>query len=94
MLRHRENAMEVAALARELVTPMLVLPFVLAAWCLGAELQFFGEFPATGVLSHWMIWAGIGALGLAAAARMRSGEKENRQGSVDPAGSDYRWNRV
>lgn len=91
MLRSRENAIEVAALARELVTPMLVLPFVLSAWCLGAELRFLAGFPATGVLSHWMIWAGIGALGLLAGARMRPSEKKNRQG-VDPAGSsEYHW---
>ncbi len=92
MLRKKESAKEVAALVRELVTPILVLPFVLAAWCLGAELSLLGEFPATGVLSHWMIWAGIGTLGLMAAARMRPSEKQNRQG-MDPAGSEYRWNR-
>ena len=69
--RNKENAVEVAALARELVTPMLVLPFVLAAWCLGAELRFLGEFPATGVLSHWMIWASIGILGLRAFSKHR-----------------------
>ena len=72
MQRSKQSAMEVAALARELVTPMLVLPFVLSAWCLGSEMQFLSGFPATGILSHWMIWAGIGTIGLMAATRLRS----------------------
>jgi len=71
MRQSKASAIEVAALARELVTPMLVLPYVLSAWCLGSELRFLSDFPVTGVLSHWMIWAGIGTIGLMAAGKLR-----------------------
>ncbi len=45
-----------------LLTPVGLLPFVLAVWCLGADLGFATGFPVHGVLSRWLIWAAIGAL--------------------------------
>jgi hypothetical protein len=44
-----------------LLAPIGLLPFVLAIWCLGADLGWMGDFPVHGTLSHWLIWAGIGA---------------------------------
>ena len=44
-----------------LLAPISVLPFLLAIWCLGADLGWTAGFPVQGALSRWMIWAGIGA---------------------------------
>ena len=44
-----------------LLAPISLLPFVLAAWCLSADLGWTASFPVPGILSRWIIWAGIGA---------------------------------
>ena len=44
-----------------LMTPASLLAFVLAAWRLGADLGFTGEFAiGQGFFSHWIVWAAIG----------------------------------
>lgn len=45
-----------------LLAPVGLLPFVLATWCLGADLGWVSGFPVDGILSRWMIWAAIGVL--------------------------------
>lgn len=44
-----------------LLAPIGLLPFILAVWCLGADLGWTADFPVRGMLSHWLIWAAIGA---------------------------------
>jgi hypothetical protein len=44
-----------------LLAPISLLPFVLAVWCLGADLGWMADFPVGGTLSRWIIWAAIGA---------------------------------
>jgi hypothetical protein len=44
-----------------LLAPASLLAFVLAAWRLGADLGFAGEFAiGQGFFSHWIVWAAIG----------------------------------
>jgi len=45
-----------------LMAPIGILPFILAIWCLGSDLGWMADFPVRGTLSHWLIWAAIGAL--------------------------------
>jgi len=51
-----------AELLGEFLTPISVLAFVLAAWCLGADLRWTSEFPLGGIVSRWMVWTAIGGL--------------------------------
>ncbi len=51
-----------APLFLALMTPVAITPFVFAAWCLGADLGVTADFPARGMLSRWLIWAGLGAV--------------------------------
>jgi hypothetical protein len=50
-----------------LLTPAAVLAYVLAAWCLAADLGVAGSFAIRGVFSHWQLWI-AGAVLLSAAA--------------------------
>jgi hypothetical protein len=50
-----------APLFLALLAPVSLLPFLLAVWCLGADLGWTAGFPVQGTLSHWLIWAAIGA---------------------------------
>ena len=55
------NALPVMGLCVALLTPASLLAFVLAAWRLGADLGFTGEFAiGHGFFSHWIVWAAIG----------------------------------
>lgn len=55
------TAVPVMELCVALLTPASLLAFVLAAWRLGADLGFTGEFAiGQGFFSHWIVWAGIG----------------------------------
>jgi NADH:ubiquinone oxidoreductase subunit 4 (subunit M) len=52
---------EIWALCVALLTPASLLAFVLAAWRLGADLGFTGEFVIyQGLFSHWIVWAAVG----------------------------------
>ena len=55
------NPIPVMALCVALLTPASLLAFVLAAWRLGADLGFTGEFAiGQGFFSHWIVWTAIG----------------------------------
>jgi hypothetical protein len=55
------NSIPVMGLCVALLTPASLLAFVLAAWRLGADLGFTGEFViGQGFFSHWIVWAAIG----------------------------------
>ena len=39
-----------------------MLAYVFAAWRLGSDFGWMGEFPvATGLFSHWLVWVGVGS---------------------------------
>jgi len=55
------NPLPMMELCVALLTPASLLAFVLAAWRLGADLGFTGEFAiGSGFFSHWIVWAAIG----------------------------------
>jgi len=55
------HSLQVMGLCVALLTPASLLAFVLAAWRLGADLGFTGEFAiGQGFFSHWIVWAAIG----------------------------------
>ena len=55
------DSLPMMALCVALMTPASLLAFVLAAWRLGADLGFTGEFAiGQGFFSHWIVWAAIG----------------------------------
>ena len=55
------NSLQMVGLCTALMTPASLLAFVLAAWRLGADLGFTGEFAiGDGFFSHWIVWAAVG----------------------------------
>jgi hypothetical protein len=52
----------IATVAGSLLTPAAIMAYVLGLWRLGADMGVAGEFAMSGVLSHWQVWIGIGAL--------------------------------
>ena len=55
------HSLPVMGLCVALLTPASLLAFVLAAWRLGADLGFTGEFAiGQGFFSHWIVWVAIG----------------------------------
>ena len=55
------RSLQMMGLCVALLTPASLLAFVLAAWRLGADLGFTGEFAfGDGFFSHWIVWAAIG----------------------------------
>lgn len=54
---------EVGRLLRYLINPVAVAGYTLAAWRVGSDLNWTGEFfISTGLLSHWQVWLAL-ALG-------------------------------
>ena len=81
MEESRKAALEVADLVGELFTPLTIfIPFVLAAWCLGSELQILGDFPLSGVLAHWMLWTAVGTSAILAKRTMDQRNSNKTQG--------------
>lgn len=58
----QKSLSHVMELLGEFLTPISVIAFALAAWCLGADLRWTNEFPIGGIVSRWMVWTGIGGL--------------------------------
>jgi hypothetical protein len=56
----QQSLSHAVALLGEFLTPISVIAFALAVWCLGADLRWTNEFPLRGVISRWMVWTGIG----------------------------------
>ena len=51
---------EVAQIARYLMTPVALATYTLAAWRLGADMNWTGEFfVSKGLFSHWQVWLGL-----------------------------------
>jgi hypothetical protein len=73
------NGSELRRLFATLLTPVSMTGFVFAAWRLGADLRWTGDFIiADGPLSNWMVWVAIGAAVQACANSLkRIGEEES-----------------
>ena len=51
---------EVGRLLRYLITPIAVAAYTLAAWRMGSDLNWTGEFfIESGLLSHWQVWLAL-----------------------------------
>jgi hypothetical protein len=72
---------EVGRLLRYLANPMSVAGYALAAWRVGADLNWTGEFfIEAGLLSHWQVW-------LAIAIAIQFGGAYLARLSADPSGN-------
>ncbi len=57
---HPADVHEVAPVFQYLLKPVALLAYVLAAWRIGADLKWTGEFfIAKGFLSHWQVWLAV-----------------------------------
>jgi hypothetical protein len=74
---------EVAPLVRELLIPVTVIPFIMAAWSLGADLRLTGEFPLPGIMSRWMVWTGIGLVFYYCASRLNAQAHKSGEPSAE-----------
>ena len=72
------NTHELRRLFATLLTPVSLTGFVFAAWRLGADLRFTGDFiVADGPLSNWMVWVAIGAAVQACANSLKRIDENN-----------------
>ena len=54
-------SLQAADMVSVFLTPTAVLAFVFAAWRLGDDIGWTGEFPVTsGLFSHWLVWVALG----------------------------------
>ena len=54
-------SLQAANVVSVFLTPTAVLAFVFAAWRLGDDLGWTGEFPVnSGFFSHWLVWIALG----------------------------------
>jgi hypothetical protein len=59
-------------LAGQLMGPIALTGYILAAWRLGADMNWLGEFfISKGLLSKWQVWLALAAATQVAAAQMR-----------------------
>lgn len=76
------NGHELRRLFAALLTPVSMTGFVFAAWRLGADLGWAGDFIiANGPLSNWMVWVAIGAAVQACANTLKRLGEEDAQES-------------
>jgi hypothetical protein len=56
----------------QLMTPVAVAGYLLAAWRLGADLNWLGDFfISKGLLSRWQVWLALGVVTQLAANQMK-----------------------
>jgi hypothetical protein len=66
------------------MTPVALTAYVLAAWRLGADLNWFSEFfVERGLLSRWQVWLALAAAAQVTAHRLKRGMEDTNA----PAGS-------
>lgn len=72
--RQRGKNRHLALAMGSLLIPAALMAYVLALWRLGSDMGAVGEFPFSGIFSHWQVWIGVGAaLQLAAYSLNRYG---------------------
>ena len=55
-----QNARQYQAIIRYLLTPIAVAGYTLAAWRLGSDMGWTGEFfISAGLFSHWQVWLAL-----------------------------------
>jgi hypothetical protein len=59
--RQRGKNRHVALAMGSLLIPAALMAYVLALWRLGSDMGVAGEFPFSGLFSHWQVWIGVGA---------------------------------
>jgi hypothetical protein len=58
-----------------LLAPLVLMAYVLGFWRLASDMELAGEFPFSGLLSHWQIWLPFAAgLHFGAAALKKYGQ--------------------
>jgi hypothetical protein len=61
--RKRGKDRKLALALGSLLTPLAVMATGLAAWRLGADLNWTGQFAiADGLFSHWQVWVAMAAI--------------------------------
>lgn len=45
-----------------LLVPVALMAYVLGFWRLGSDMGLAGEFPFSGLFSHWQVWIPLGAM--------------------------------
>jgi hypothetical protein len=59
-------------LAGQLMTPVAAAGYLLAAWRLGADMNWLGDFfISKGLLSRWQVWLALGAVTQVAANQIK-----------------------
>ena len=78
-----DSTKQFVPLAGQLMTPVALAGYLMAAWRLGADLNWFGDFfIARGLLSRWQVWAGLAAAAHYAGSRMRGLDRERPAGNT------------
>jgi len=62
IVRNRRKNTQLALAGSALLYPISLMAYVLGLWRLASDMRLVGEFTAYGLLSHWQLWMGIGAL--------------------------------
>ena len=76
---------QLAPLVGQLMTPVALTGYLMAAWRLGADLNWFGDFfISRGLLSRWQVWAALAAATHMAGNQMR---RNGRIGGPETPGS-------
>jgi hypothetical protein len=61
--KRRGKRRQLALALGSLLTPLAVMAAGLAAWRLGADLNWTGQFAITeGLFSHWQVWIAMAAM--------------------------------
>ena len=78
-------SLQAAAVVSVFLTPTAVLAFVFAAWRLGDDIGWTGEFPVTsGLFSHWLVWAALG-VGIQMSGRLLQRSEVSKLNQPPPA---------
>src|ERR1700722_1139598 len=52
----------VASAIGSLLAPVILMAYVLGFWRLASDMGLAGEFPFSGLFSHWQVWIPLGAI--------------------------------
>jgi hypothetical protein len=73
------DAKQFGPIVGQLMTPVALTGYLLAAWRLGADMNWLGDFfISKGLLSRWQVWLALAAATQVAANQMK------RSGRTDP----------
>jgi hypothetical protein len=62
LVRNRRKNTQLALAGSALLYPLSLMAYVLGFWRVTSDMKLVGEFTAYGILSHWQVWVGMGAL--------------------------------